>query len=232
MGDTQHQIGDESQEDRTALVISSRTNMVPYNGMASQKYPNGLADAMLARPDISQADLARAAETSPQQISRLFLGEREMTAFWAEKLGPPLSVSPEILVFPQLRRVRAPVLAFVSAGRLMQQEGVKKADIKRYMLLDGLPKGDWVVLQVDGDSMDRIAPDGSFICVNRSNQRAVNNGFFVFATADGDATFKRYREGSPPRLQPFSTSPDHETQQLKDGMQIFGRVGRVINDLV
>jgi SOS-response transcriptional repressor LexA len=229
---TQHHFGDDSQEARTNLVIFNNTNLVPNAVMTSQKYPNGLAAAMRARPKVTQADLARAADTSPQQINRLLQGEREMTAIWAEKLAPALNTAPEVLVFPQLRRVRAPVLSWVSAGRMAQQESVKKADIKQYLLLDGLPKGDWVVLEVEGDSMDRIAPDGSYICVNLANQRAVNDGFFVFSTPDGEATFKRYREGKPPRLQPFSTNPDHETQQLRDGMQIFGRVGRVINDLV
>ena len=195
------------------------------------KFPNGLADAMAQRPKVSQAALAKAVGTSQQQIGKLLHGEREMTALWAEKLAPVLRTSPELLVFPGMRRFRAPVLSWVTAGRLTQQEGVKRSDIKKYVLLADLPKGDWIVLEVEGDSMDRIAPDGSFICVNLADQRVLNDKFYVFGTPEGEATFKRYRNGNPPRLQPFSTNPDHETIQMSDQMLVVGRVGRVINDL-
>ena len=212
------------------MVLEAHTNLVS-GGRMKGKYPNGLADALRRRPSVSRTDLAKGADTSPQQITRLVNGEREMTALWAEKLAPLLRISPEQLVFPSLRRFRAPLLSWVSAGRLAQQEGVKRSDVRKYVLLADLPKGDWVVLEVQGDSMDRIAPDGSFICVNLADQRVVNDKFYVFATPDGDATFKRYRAGNPPRLQPFSTNPDHETLQMSSEMLIVGRAGRVINDL-
>lgn len=79
--------------------------------------------------------------------------------------------------------------------------------------------------------MDRIAPDGSYICVNLADQRVSNDKFYVFGTAEGEATFKRFRAGNPPRLQPFSTNPDHETIQMSDETLVVGRVSRVINDL-
>lgn len=211
-------------------MFESHTKVVPPLNMKG-KFPNGLADALSRRPGISQADLAKAAGTSQQQIGKLLHGEREMTALWAEKIAPALRTSPEKLVFPGLRTFRAPLLSWVSAGRLIAQEGVKKSDVRKYVHLADLPKGDWVVLEVQGDSMDRVAPDGSFICVNLADQRVINDKYYVFGTPEGDATFKRYRSGSPPRLQPFSTNPDHETVQMSGEMLVVGRVGRVINDL-
>lgn len=205
----------------TSLVLDS-----PMKG----KFPNGLEDAM-KRQGIGQAALARAADTSQQQINRLVHGEREMTAVWAEKLAPILQTTPEQLVFPGLKRFRAPLYSWVSAGRMISQEGLRKSDVKKYVLADGLPKGDWIVLTVDGDSMDRVAPDGSFIFVNKSDQRLINDKFYVFGTPDGEATFKRYRTGNPPRLQPFSTNPDHETIVPTGEITVLGRVGRVIHDL-
>jgi SOS-response transcriptional repressor LexA len=227
----QHHFGDDSQARSTEVVLGIHTNMVPSHSMKG-KYPNGLLEALDRRPDVSQADLAKAANTSPQQISRLVQGEREMTALWAEKLAPPLRTSPETLVFPGLKRFRAPVLSWVSAGRLVGQEGVKRSDVRKYVHLADLPKGDWIVLEVEGDSMNRIAPDGSFICVNLADQRPINDQFFVFATEEGEATFKRFRDGNPPRLQPFSFNPDHETIQVSGELLIVGRVGRVIHDLL
>lgn len=196
------------------------------------KFPNGLPNAMARMAELSQAKLAKAAGTSQQQISKLYNGEREMTAYWAEKLAPVLLTTPELLVFPNLRSTRAPLLSWVSAGRLVAQEGVRKSDVRKYVHLADLPKGDWVILEVAGDSMDRVAPEGSYICLNLADQRLANEKFYVFANADGEATFKRYRSGNPPRLQPYSTNPDHETLPMVDGMVCLGRVGRVIHDLL
>ncbi|MCC6271673.1 MAG: hypothetical protein IT190_10380 [Microbacteriaceae bacterium] len=226
----QHHFGVDSQPPHTVMVFDPHTILVPPLIMKG-KFPNGLAEAMGRRPGVSQAQLAKAAGTSQQQIGKLVHGEREMTALWAEKLAPPLRTSPEQLVFPGLRTFRAPLLSWVSAGRLAHQEGVRKSDVRKYIHLADLPKGDWVVLEVQGDSMDRIAPDGSYICVNLADQRVINDKFYVFGTPEGEATFKRYRSGTPPRLQPFSTNPDHETIVATGEVLVVGRVGRVINDL-
>ncbi|MBR0700148.1 helix-turn-helix domain-containing protein [Bradyrhizobium diazoefficiens] len=194
------------------------------------KFPNGLAEAM-KRQGVGQTELAKATGTSQQQIGKLVHGEREMTAHWAEKLAPALRISPEQLVFPGLRRLRIPLVSWVSAGRMTVQEGVRRADVKKYLLTADLPRGDWIALQVQGDSMDRVAPDGSYIFVNTEDQALLNDRFYVFSTEQGEATFKRYRAGRPARLQPYSTNPDHETIQATDDFKVVGRVGRVITDL-
>lgn len=212
-------------------MLGKHTKMVAIHNMKG-KYPNGLADALDQRKELSQADLAKAAETSPQQISRLYQGEREMTAFWAERLAPILRVSPESLVFPGLRRIRIPLVSFVSAGKLGHQDGVKRTDIKKYVLAADLPRGDWIALEVMGDSMNLIAPEGAHIYVNRADDHLVNNAFYVFHTPEGDVTFKRYRSGTKPRLQPYSTNPDHETIHPSGELHVFGRVGRVVHDLL
>lgn len=113
----------------------------------------------------------------------------------------------------------------------MAQDGVRKSDVRNYVLASGLPKGEWLALQIQGDSMDRIAADGALIFINRADQRLVHNKFYVFSDADGAATFKQYREGNPPRLHPYSNNPDHETIQMTEGMMPLGRVGRVMTDL-
>lgn len=96
-------------------MFETHTNLVTPDEMKG-KFPNGLAEAMARRPGVSQAALAKIVGTSQQQIGKLVHGEREMTALWAEKLAPTLRTSPEQLVFPSLRRFRAPLLSWVSAG--------------------------------------------------------------------------------------------------------------------
>lgn len=195
------------------------------------KYPNGLAAAIKAR-DLTPRRLAEVAGTSRQQVEKLVSGERELTAIWAERLAPALKVSPEELVFPSLKRSRVPLLSWVSAGKLGHEDGVRKSDIRKYTFAADLPKGDWIALEVKGDSMDRVAPDGATIFVNRADDKLVDNAFYVFSTPAGEVTFKRYRAGARPRLQPFSTNPDHETIHVTEEMHVIGRVGRVITDLM
>lgn len=124
---------------------------------------------------------------------------------------------------------KVPVVSWVSAGRLAAGGPVTDAEDVR-MIAD-LPDGDWIALVVQGDSMDRVAPEGSVILVNRDDKALVHNRFYVFACGEDEATFKRYR-ANPPRMQPYSTNSDHETQPLQDGeSHVIGRVMRVITDL-
>jgi phage repressor protein C with HTH and peptisase S24 domain len=194
------------------------------------KYPNGLADVLGVRPNVTQAQLADAAGTSPQQINRLLQGERELTAGWAEKLAPTLRTTPEELVFPGLKTVRAPLLSWESAARLACGGELAKADVRKYVQCADVPRGDWIVLEVAGDDMNRVALPGARICVNLADQRLVDDKFYVFATKDGSAMFRQFR-APPARLQPFSTNLDHLAIGMGSDTLVLGRVGQVITDL-
>lgn len=49
--------------------------------------------------NLTQSELAEAVGTSQPQIKRLETGERKLTKEWAEKIGPRLGVTAEILMF-------------------------------------------------------------------------------------------------------------------------------------
>lgn len=49
--------------------------------------------------EMTQSDLAELVGTSQPQIKRLETGERKLTKEWAEKIGPKLGVTAEILMF-------------------------------------------------------------------------------------------------------------------------------------
>jgi SOS-response transcriptional repressor LexA len=127
--------------------------------------------------------------------------------------------------------VDVPLLSMVSAGNLRFQPAVEKHDIIKHIKVGDLPAGDWIALQVDGDSMNRIAPDGAILVVNRADTRLLDGRFYIFSIDDGEATFKMYKK-NPDRLQPYSTNPDHmATPADRDDLYVFGRVKRVIHDL-
>lgn len=138
----------------------------------------------------------------------------------------------EALEEPRLRRpiVAVPLISWVSAGKLTAGETVMADAVLTHLEMADLPDGDWAALEVEGDSMDRIAPPGSTIIVNRSDTILRPERCYVVGTEEGETTFKRYRAG-PDRLQPFSTNPDHETIPLTGQEIVFGRLRRVIIDV-
>lgn len=126
-----------------------------------------------------------------------------------------------------------PIFGDVPAGKMMANEAVtSKKDLRGHMVISGLdPKGDWAGLVVNGHSMNKVAPDGSTIVFNRADTHPVDNAFYVFKHPEtGEATFKRYGAGHPPRLRPYSYD-DFDPIMVDDDVEIVGRVRKVVVDL-
>ena len=202
------------------------------------KWPNGLATALAKarerNPDLGLTRLAELAKENKQTIYRYIQGERKLPMPVAEKLAPIVNASvAELLLvdsgLPSFERV--PLLSWVSAGKLDAEESITNVDVEKHVIAVDLPKGEWIALKVRGDSMDRLAPDGAVIFVNRSDQLLREDQFYVFSTGAGAATFKRYRGGKTIRLQPYSSNSDHETIIAPTDLRVVGRVRRVVTDL-
>lgn len=129
---------------------------------------------------------------------------------------------------PGQDQVMVKLISWVSAGRLIRDDTVD--DILDNLMIGGLPKGDWVALRVDGESMDRISPPGSVILVNTKDKRLVANALYVIADEEGNASYKRYRPGPPPRFEPVSTNQDLEPIFPEQEPAIIGRVRRTMLD--
>lgn len=122
-----------------------------------------------------------------------------------------------------------PIVSFIHAGKLSQPNGYVESDEFVTVPAGGLPNGDWIALRVEGDSMDLYSPPGSLIFVNRQEREAIDGAFYVVATDDGDATYKRYRK-DPERLEPESTNREHKTIYPRNTLTIIGRVRRTLFD--
>lgn len=178
--------------------------------------------------DISQAELSRrltaklGRSIDRAAVNKLLNGRRALAAdemiATAEMTGYPIPIED----MAGLRKL--PKLSFVSAGRLEPSRSISANEIEGWVTASDLPAGDWFALTVSGDSMNRAAPHGSTILVNRSDTDLRDGAFYVFAVEDGDgATFKRYFS-DPERLEPYSYTPDQPTIYLDQPARVVGRV--------
>jgi len=133
---------------------------------------------------------------------------------------------------PDRSITRVPLVSWVSAGHLKRADGVMPADIERHVPVANLGRGEWIALEVSGDSMDRVAPDGSIIIVDRSDDALISDRFYVFSLENGEATFKQWRREPRPMLRPYSTNLDHLAIPADyDDVYVVGRVRKVVTDL-
>lgn len=207
------------------------------------KFPNGLAKAMAAVP-IGPTALARLLGETRQNVTRWRKGQRRLTPPMADKIAPHLGTSARVLLQVDQPTVleraprggsvkvqRVPLISWVSAGKLAGSDLPANVRAEKRLPVADLGPGQWIALRVQGDSMNLIAPETSVIFVDLADKRLIEDRFYVFALETGDSTFKRYRGGRSPRLQPFSTNPDHETIPASDGLQVVGRVRRTTLEL-
>lgn len=125
--------------------------------------------------------------------------------------------------------VTVPILTWVSAGALALEDG--QQDIIGEIDMSGLdPRGRWIALRVEGDSMDRISPPGSLIFVNLNDRRLVTNACYVIANDGGAATYKRFR-ANPPRFEPVSTNQAHDPIYPDGEPSVIGRVRRTLLEM-
>lgn len=205
-----------------ALVI--RAPLVRTFGMIER-----LRDFRESEPGLTLETLCEQTGISVSQLSRYEKGGRDPKLDHLLKLARRFNTTVAALI-GEPSPTSVPLVSWVQAGRLSASHPVFARDVLRHVSVADLPPGDWMALEVEGDSMDRVAPSGSVIVLNRNETEPADRRFYVFGTEEGEATFKRFRSG-PPRLQPFSTNPDHETHYIADTMIVIGRVHRVITDL-
>lgn len=178
--------------------------------------------------------IPKSAGVSQQLISQLERGENAST-----KELPDLAralkksvyeIDPKFTPEGDAPLIRVPLISWVSAGNLRAPEAVEDLEnAPRVSAPDLDPKGEWIALQVEGDSMDRISPPDSVIFVNLKEKRLAANACYVVADANsGEASYKRYRP-DPERLEPVSTK-DHPTLYLTPDRRprIIGRVRKSV----
>jgi SOS-response transcriptional repressor LexA len=190
---------------------------------------------------LSQVKLSQLASVSQQLISRLESGT-DLTTKKLPDIARALGVSvfeidenyaPEKDTAPAGAVSRIPLLDTVTAGKLRAPSSQIPVEDVPLLAFADLGRGEFFALTVQGDSMDRISPDGAVIVVNQADRTLVSGKAYVISQR-GEATFKLWRP-DPPRFAPHSTNPVHEPIFVKSKSDaekmVVGRVKRSVLDL-
>lgn len=146
--------------------------------------------------------------------------------------SPPAQrrVIPKLTLPARELTTRMPVISWVAAGALSNPTTQIEPEGEEIEITD-LGAGEYFATRVRGDSMDRLAPEGALLVVNRRDIDLARGRRYIFSLK-GETTFKRYGE-DPPHLAPESMNPTHQPKILKptDGWSVIGRVRKVIIDV-
>lgn len=127
--------------------------------------------------------------------------------------------------------VSAPLISLVQAGNVRKPDHVERFEEAPRVYAHGLdPKGEWIALRVEGDSMDRISPPDSVIFVNVRDRKLVPNACYVIQDEHGGASYKRYRDN---RWEAVSAHGQYKPYIVKGGRgpRIIGRVRKTTLDM-
>jgi SOS-response transcriptional repressor LexA len=195
--------------------------------MANRLPPNQIT-AVRKRAGLKIDELAEKTGLSTTYISRMERGERNVSLKNLQKIAEALGVAPSELI-DQKSVTDVPILSWVSAGA-MARDDVQQDVIGEIRMYDLDPRGEWIALRVEGDSMDRISPPGSLILVDLTDKALVPNACYIITDSDNQATYKRFRS-NPSRFEPVSTNPSHDPIYPDGEPAVIGRVRRSLIDM-
>lgn len=193
----------------------------------SSPQPNNIT-AIREKKGLTIEQLAERTGLSVGYISRMASGKRNVSLKNLSKIADALKVSPTELIEEQ-RPVDIPIVSWVSAGMMLRDDGQQDA-IGSIQMPDLDPRGNWIALKVEGDSMDRISPPGSLIFVDLDDRELIPNGCYVIADSDNHVTYKRFRS-NPPRFEPVSTNLALQPIYPDGDPTVIGRVRRSLIDM-
>ena len=121
-----------------------------------------------------------------------------------------------------------PLVSWVAAGELTETNDPYAVGGAEDFIPITHNRDTLIALRVQGNSMNRVAPDGSVIIVDFGD-RTLSPGQYYVVKHDGDATFKRFRT-EPARLEPDSTD-SYDTIFITDEIEVVGHVIQVTRKL-
>jgi SOS-response transcriptional repressor LexA len=194
-----------------------------------------ILNKVLAIAGFTQAELARKVGVSQGTISKWISDQQSPNKRQWDDVMAVIAADDRLRHLLKEARsdlAEVPLLSWVSAGKLIDAESQIPVEDVPLLAFADLGSGDFFALKVDGDSMDRVSPEGSVIVINRAEKDLVAGRCYIFAVRD-ETTYKRWHGGNPPYLAPFSTNPANEPifVHKKKDLEVIGRVRRTVLDL-
>ncbi|MEW9855904.1 LexA family transcriptional regulator [Novosphingobium sp. M1R2S20] len=159
----------------------------------------------------------------------VYAGRLKVRAEWLYSGTPPMREPDK----PHRKTAKEiPVIGWVQAGALADATAIHDTPDQASVVVDGLGPGEWFATDVQGDSMDRVSPEGSRIFVNADDRDLIPGAFYLFSLR-GETTYKRYYDDPVARLEPYSTNPANRPIFLAPDRDwtVVGRVYRSVIDL-
>lgn len=168
-----------------------------------------------------QKEIAAELGVAPARISEMLKGERKIQQKEMPILARLFGMEEE--PDSNVRRIKR--VGRVPAGSLREALHETTDSIE---VPSNLPKGVFA-LEVDGESMNKIAPFGADVIVDPNDKALFSGDLYVLGNEAGEFTFKRYLE-NPARLVPLSSDPTHKEMHL--GSEPINIIGRVVSVLI
>ena len=173
--------------------------------------------AMEGPPRVTQAMLAKATGLNQSAISNMLGGSRGVKVQEADLIYEVLGISRT----PSVQLV--PVIGLTSAGNW--REAILAPPGGMMPVPSKVAGNKSFAVEVKGDSMDRIIPDGGFAIVDPDQTQLYNDKVYLIENDEHDAQVKLYRS-NPARFEPASSNELHQTVFI--GEHIVKVIGRVV----
>jgi len=168
---------------------------------------------------ITQAVIGEELGLTQVQVSKSLGGTRRFTVREMDKLRVLLGAGLSSRE-PSLRVL--PVIGMTAAGNW--REAIQQTRDFMPAFDHNTPRNAYY-LDVEGDSMDLIVPDGGRVLVDPDDKSLFPGRLYVIQNSEGETTFKKFL-ADPARLAPCSTNDSH--REIPMGGEPFLVVGRVI----
>ena len=194
-----------------------------------------IAEARIAK-GWSQQDLADKLETTQQTIQRYESGARDIKSSVLIKLSATLGVTISYLLglenvsIPSNDTVEVPLYGSIAAGTPIEMIPVENSQPVPSEVRRRYPSA--FLLKVEGDSMNRILPNGCYALVDPCEAVEHNGAPYAVCVNGYDATIKRVNKlNNGFELAPDSNDPTYSKQVFnynEPGTQTITVIGEVV----
>lgn len=204
---------------QVAYPIFSKAPIVPSwqsDAMSVQDDFN-LADVRerMKELGISQADLARFMGLNQSAVSNLLAGRRQVKVNEASAIKRFLGIetSPSVAFVP--------IIGISSAGAWREAILMPGKTLPIPVQIAGAKA---FAVEVAGDSMDLLVPEGAFVVVDPDQIQLYNDKVYLIENEEHETQIKLYR-GNPARFEPASRNETHKVISLGEhSVRVIGRV--------